>query len=238
MDKLRVIGKCGAGGVAAVLVLLGVLAGRAGGVSTGTGTDRVEVSLQSDSRWEKTLNLRRGEVREISVAVSNPSSLPPNGRVAVNWRLENRDGSKGADVSKEAAGSGRDGRESDAFGIYTRPTAHWRKVLHALDPDVFLIYRAPVSGRYVLSLAPVIDEDPVFGGPRWRETGTAPRVDVFPVILPGLPGHGFPCLPGSGPWISRSRPTFISTLNRNPTIRPSRLSPFRFPTARVYSGFW
>ncbi|MDE2963511.1 MAG: hypothetical protein OXU26_06340, partial [Acidobacteriota bacterium] len=117
MDKLKVVGQCGAGWMAAVLVLLGVLAGRAGGVSS--GNDRVEVSLQSDSRWERTFNLRRGEVREISVAVSSPSSLPVNGRVAVSWRLESRDGAKGTDGSKETVGSGRDGREPDAFGIYT-----------------------------------------------------------------------------------------------------------------------
>ena len=184
MPRPRVIGKSGALWLAAVLALLGVFAGRAGRISAGTGSGRVEVSLDSDSRWERTFNLGRGEVREISVAVSLPSSLPPNGRVAVSWQLERRNGAEGAGTSGETAGSGRDGREPDAFGIYNRPTARWRKVLHALDPDVFVIYRAPVSGRYVLSLAPVIDEVPAFGGPRWRETGTAPQVAAFPRYTP------------------------------------------------------
>src|SRR5688572_4630764 len=30
--------------------------------------------------------------------------------------------------------------------------AGFRKVLHALDPDIFLIYRAPATGSYVLIL--------------------------------------------------------------------------------------
>ncbi|MXZ33715.1 MAG: hypothetical protein F4Z21_00275, partial [Acidobacteria bacterium] len=227
MDKLRVVGKCGAGWMAAVLVLLGVLAGRADGVSS--STDRVEVSLQSDSRWERTFNLRRGEVREISVAVSSPSSLPANGRVAVSWRLENRHGAKGTDVSKETVGSGRDGRQPDAFGIYTPPTADWRKVLHALDPDVFLIYRAPVSGRYVLSLVPVIDEEPVFGGPRWRETGTAPQVDAFPRHTPWPPGTRVAMLARARPLDLEESPDLHLHLEKEPNDTPEQAQPIPLP---------
>src|SRR5687768_2293160 len=51
--------------------------------------------------------------------------------------------------------------------------AGFRKVLHALDPDIFLTYRAPATGSYVLTLRAVEDEEPVFNGPRWRETGIA-----------------------------------------------------------------
>src|SRR5688572_24884898 len=36
----------------------------------------------------------------------------------------------------------------------------FRKVLHALDPDVYLVYRAPQAGRYTLSLRAVEDEEP------------------------------------------------------------------------------
>ena len=44
-------------------------------------------------------------------------------------------------------------RKPDAFGIYTKPTADWEKVLHALDPDLYLVYRAPVTGQYLLEVA-------------------------------------------------------------------------------------
>src|ERR1700675_3400688 len=62
--------------------------------------------------------------------------------------------------------------------------ASLRKVLHALDPDVYFVYRAPVAGRYVLSIQPVTDEKPVFNSPRWRESGIVPAVDEFPRLTP------------------------------------------------------
>ena len=229
MPRPRVIGKSGALWLAAVLALLGVFAGRAGGISAGTGSGRVEVSLDSGSLWERAFNLRRGEVREISVAVSRPSSLPPNGRVAVSWRPEDLNGAEGAGISEETAGSGQDGREPDAFGIYTRPTARWRKVLHALDPDVFLIYRAPVSGRYVLSLAPVTDEDPVFGGPRWRETGTAPQVAAFPRNTPWPSGTRVPLLARVRPLDLEGPPGLHFHLEQEPNDTPEQAQPIPLP---------
>ena len=222
MTKPRVIGKCGVCWLAAVLALLVVVTGRADSASADTGADPIEVSLQSGSRWERTFNLRRGEVREISVAISRPSALPPNGRVAVSWKLENLNGTDGSDISGESSASGRDGREPDAFGIYTPPTADWRKVLHALDPDVFLIYRAPVSGKYVLSLAPVIDEDPVFGGPRWRETGTAPQVDAFPRHTPWPPGTRVSMLARVRPLDLEGPPDLHFHLEKEPNDTPEQ----------------
>ncbi len=229
MAKPRIIGRSAACWLAAVLALLGVIAGRAGRVSAGTGAVRVEVSLHSGSLWERAFNLRRGEVREISVAVSRPSSLPPNGRVAVSWRPEDLNGAEGAGISEETAGSGQDGREPDAFGIYTRPTARWRKVLHALDPDVFLIYRAPVSGRYVLSLAPVTDEDPVFGGPRWRETGTAPQVAAFPRYTPWPSGTRVPLLARVRPLDLEGPPGLHFHLEQEPNDTPEQAQPIPLP---------
>lgn len=52
--------------------------------------------------------------------------------------------------------------------------AGFRKVLHALDPDIFLIYRVPATGSYVLTLRAVEDEEPAFNGP--RNTGEAGRL--------------------------------------------------------------
>ena len=228
MAKLS-IGKCGACWLAVVLALPGVFASLAGRVSADTGADRVEVSLQSDSRWERTFNLGRGEVREISVAVSRPSSLPSNGRVAVSWQLENPNGTEAAGLSRESSGSEKGGREPGAFGIYTRPTARWRKVLHALDPDVFLIYRAPVSGRYVLSLAPVIDEDPVFGGPRWREPGTAPQVAAFPRFTPWPTGARVSMLARVRPLDLEGPPGLHFHFEQEPNDTPEQAQPIPLP---------
>src|SRR5262245_56840596 len=56
---------------------------------------------------------------------------------------------------------------------WTGPAADdgFRKVLHALDPDVYIVYLAPQAGRYTLSLRAVEDEEPPATSPRWRETG-------------------------------------------------------------------
>lgn len=128
--------------------------------------------LRLSGPWSETYRLAAGETVEISVRIDRPSELPANGRIAAEWLLEKP--ANPADVT--AAGSG--GRAPDAFGIPARPSAGWRKILHALDGDVYLIYRAPVSGTYRLALAPVTDEAPVGDGPRWREKGTAP--ELFP----------------------------------------------------------
>ncbi|MGH9721683.1 MAG: prenyltransferase/squalene oxidase repeat-containing protein [Bryobacteraceae bacterium] len=60
----------------------------------------------------------------------------------------------------------------------------FRKVLHALDPDVYVVYRAPAAGEYRLRLAPVEDEAPVFNAPRWREGGIVSERMAFPARTP------------------------------------------------------
>ena len=133
-------------------------------------------TLQFAKPWERRFALREGETIEVSVGMPRPSSLPAHGRVGVTWRLAGEEGKAGP----AAAGA----RKPEAFGIYGAPTANWRKVLHALDPDLYLVYRAPVAGEYVLEIAPVTEEAPVFEGARWREEGCAPQATVFPRSTP------------------------------------------------------
>src|SRR5947209_683050 len=38
--------------------------------------------------WQKSYDLAAGKVVEISVHLDNPSALPPNGRIAVEWKRE------------------------------------------------------------------------------------------------------------------------------------------------------
>ncbi len=72
------------------------------------------------------------------------------------------------------------------------PDAGFRKVLHALDPDLYLVYRAPVAGRYVLSLKAVEDEEPLFNTPRWRESGVVAEMKPFPKHTPWPSGRRVP----------------------------------------------
>jgi len=130
-------------------------------------------SVRLTGPWKESHRLAAGETVEISVHLDRPSALPVNGRVAAAWSLEKP--TRASDVVPTPKNGPR---EVAALGIYTAPTANWRKVLHALDGDVYMVYRAPVAGTYTLSLAPVIDEPPVGAGARWREKGSAP--DLFP----------------------------------------------------------
>src|SRR5262245_33329111 len=66
----------------------------AGEVSKVAGSEMVadslaplRLSLQFQGRWEKRLNLKRGETFELSVSLPRPSLLPPHGRIGVRWRL-------------------------------------------------------------------------------------------------------------------------------------------------------
>ncbi len=151
---------------------------------SGAGSISTELKMQFSAPWEKSYRLRAGETLEIAVGLPSPSALPQNGRVSVEWALKNAPAGK----VEQAA----DARKPDAFGISTLPTAGWRKVLHALDPDVYLVYRSPVDGDYTLSIAPVDDEAPVFEGARWRESGIAPVAVPFPRRTPWPRGKSVP----------------------------------------------
>jgi Large extracellular alpha-helical protein len=67
-----------------------------------------------------------------------------------------------------------------------------RKVLHALDPDLYLVYRAPQQGRYTLSLRSINHEEPAASTPRWRESGVLAGVKSFPNDTPWPAGHEVP----------------------------------------------
>ncbi len=62
--------------------------------------------------------------------------------------------------------------------------AGFRKVVHALDPDFFMYFRAPKAGSYVLKASAVTQEEPIFNLPRWREIGTVTAIEKFPVATP------------------------------------------------------
>src|SRR5499426_4078048 len=152
------------------------------------GLAPVRLNLQFRGRWEKRLALQRGETFELSVGLPSPSSLPRHGRVGVRWTLVEEKKESGAATSLPALFS----RKTDAFGIYAQPTADWTKVLHALDPDLYLVYRAPVAGLYALEIAPVTDEATIFEGERWREDGVAPQAVVFPRVTTWPAGKSVP----------------------------------------------
>jgi HEAT repeat protein len=103
----------------------------------------------------RSVAMTAGETVEVSVGLPQPSRLPPNGRIAVEW-------------------------------------AGYRKVLHALDPDFYMVYRAPKPGTVVLAIRAVEDEEPIFNLPRWRELGSIQQVERFPKRTPWPAGLSVP----------------------------------------------
>ncbi|MGH9673684.1 MAG: hypothetical protein ACRD44_10930, partial [Bryobacteraceae bacterium] len=77
--------------------------------------------------------------------------------------------------------------------------AGYRKVLHALDPDFYIVYRAPKAGAYRLDIRAIEDEEPIFNLPRWRETGIVSTVNAFPRRTPWPKGHAVPLRAGVQP---------------------------------------
>jgi hypothetical protein len=119
--------------------------------------------------WQKSYDLTAGKVVEISVHLDKPSALPPNGRIAVEWQRQGETTPVGV-------------KRLDIPGA---PTSNWRKVLHALDSDTYVVYRAPITARYTLTLHTIVDE-PALGSatPRWREKGDAPKLAALPAQTP------------------------------------------------------
>ncbi|HEV8146526.1 MAG TPA: hypothetical protein VGP79_09105 [Bryobacteraceae bacterium] len=70
--------------------------------------------------------------------------------------------------------------------------AGYRKVLHALDPDFYMLFKPEKSGAVALKVSAVVDEEPVFNLPRWREAGTIQRVERFPAKTPWPAGLRVP----------------------------------------------
>jgi HEAT repeat protein len=70
--------------------------------------------------------------------------------------------------------------------------AGYRKVLHALDPDLYLVYRAPKAGAYTLEASVLEDEEPLFNEMRWREAGIVQKLMPFPRLTPWPQGLQVP----------------------------------------------
>ncbi len=143
--------------------------------------------VKLSDEWQRVYALEADKTVEISVHLESPSTLPANGRIAVSWTLEPKSQSTTPPTETKPA------RDDKALGIYAAPTANWRKVLHALDSDITLVYRAPVAGNYTLRLVPVTDEEPVGNaGRRWREKGGAPLLTAISKETPWPAGFVAP----------------------------------------------
>ena len=179
---------------------------------------RLTVALERP--WQRELSLAEGETVELAVAIEQPSRLPQHGRIGVKWER----------IGERESGPVPAGRPADPHAIGGLPTAGWRKVLHALDPDLYVVYRAPVAGRYRLEIAPVIEEIPIFEGARWREEGQAPAATPFPRRTPWPAGHRVPLTIDLAPIDLTADGESGLSVEQEPNDSPEMAQPIALPT--------
>lgn len=128
-------------------------------------------SVAFDGSWNKSWDLDRDETVQIRVGLDEPSGLPANARIEVRW------------TGPPAGIPGFDGDRAD---LVEGMENGWSKVLHALDPDVFLLYKAPRSGSYELQLETVVARENL-STEYHRDTGLARLASVAPARTPAVP---------------------------------------------------
>ena len=155
-----------AGKVSAFLCLLFAPVAAAGAVAD------LNAKIEFNGLWSRSWVLAEGDALELSVRIQQPSELPPNARIEVAW------------VGPELLQYTFAGDRGDP-GV--EAVSGWNKVLHALDPDVHMVYRAPRSGSYSLRLEAVTDRKQPLG-PIPHDTGLAPLATPLPGQTPTVSG--------------------------------------------------
>ncbi len=127
-------------------------------------------TIDFTGNWTRSQTLQAGETVEIQIGLNAPSDLPPNARIEAHW--------DGPDLPELAF----DGPRGD---LKQSATADWSKTLHALDPDIYLVYKAPKTGKYTLTLETITDRKPP--PPNYqRDPGLAPQATALPANTPAI----------------------------------------------------
>lgn len=158
----------------AVVVVLAAAVAAGSSASPPVSFASFEESLSFDGLWTHSWTLDEGQALEIHVSIDDPEELPANGRIKVRW--------DGPDLPEWAF-------EGDRGDLYASSTADWQKTLHELDPDVYLVYRAPAAGSYGLSLE-TVTEGGVEVSEIPRDTGLAQLATPMPASTPMIPDVG------------------------------------------------
>ena len=168
-----------------------------------------EETISFDGHWARTWSLDQGDAFELAVGIQRPSSLPANARIELSW-----EGPSLPELDYE-------GDRGDA-GV--KATSSWSKILHAIDPDSHVVYRAPSSGAYTLRLRTVEDEPQLMGAIP-HDTGLAPLATPLPTRTPGV--SGVDIVISLRPIDSLTRPGLV--LEAEPNNAPEQATDLEFP---------
>ncbi len=125
-------------------------------------------TLDFSGEWHRNWEFEQGQAVELRVHINDPELLPANARIEVRWQ--------GPDLT----GLAFEGERGD---LHARATSSWKKTLHALDPDIYLVYRAPKTGTYHLEIETILDR-PQPRGDIPRDTGLARLATALPDRTP------------------------------------------------------
>ena len=120
--------------------------------------------------WSRDWNLEAGETVRIQAGIVHPGRLPANARIEAIWTGPATETNPG---------------ETERGDLVTGGDNGWSKILHALDPDVHLLYKAPVAGRYELRLAAVLDRAGGIANYH-RDRGVAHLASSYPSKTPAI----------------------------------------------------
>ena len=130
----------------------------------------VAETIDFNGSWTAGWDLASGQTVQIQVGIVSPGSLPANARIEARWS------------GPPTPGPEFDGHRGD---LVTGLEGGWAKILHELDPDVFLLFRAPRDGRYELRLETVTDRERL-PSEYHRDTGLASLSAGFPSGTPAI----------------------------------------------------
>ena len=136
--------------------------------------DPFEQSFSFDGEWTRSWTLAEGQALEVHVRVDDPEALPANGRIEVRW---------------EGPGLDDWAFEGERGDLHATATTDWRKTLHELDTDVYVVYRAPAAGSYRLTLESITEKE-VEMSEIPRDTGLARLATAIPASTPRVSGVG------------------------------------------------
>ena len=142
--------------------------------AAGLAAPALAETIDFTGSWDHRRELTEGEAVSISVRIDDPEALPPNSRIEVRWR------------GPALEDTPFDGERGD---LHATITADWSKTLHALDPDVYLVYRAPKAGTYRLEIE-TIRERRRLQSDIPRDTGLASLATALPETTPAIEQTG------------------------------------------------
>ena len=127
-------------------------------------------TIDFGGEWAKGWDLEAGLAVQVQVGIASPSELPANARIEVRWE------------GPPPANPPYSGERGD---LAAGPETGWTKILHALDPDVYLLYEAPRTGHYRLRVETVEAREQTVSHYH-RDTGLAPLAAEKPDKTPPI----------------------------------------------------